>query len=66
MGLTVKQNRRTDDSVKGNPLPVEILPPLPDDVLERFPELEEWVEAANKNWRDAVEALERRANTNAG
>lgn len=58
MGLTRKQGAIRDSTARAHPTPDQLLVPLPQVVLDRFPELAEWQAENNRRlseWRDALD-----------
>lgn len=60
MSLVKKTSQVRNSVARNNPTPEEMLPPLPEKVLERFPELEAWQAAYQAKFEDLRDSLERR------
>ncbi len=60
MALVKKTSQVRNSVARNNPTPEEMLPPLPEKVLERFPEMEAWQLAYESKFAELRDALERR------
>ena len=60
MAITQKRAAVPASAIQANPLPQELFPKLPDTVVERFPEMEQWRTEHQRIWSEVLSALDRR------